>query len=89
MLHRFRSRWVTAAALLALLALGPLQAPAHAQAGEPSTSNSMAGAIMAIGCGASTRVAVVTQQPIVIAVTIVMCAFMLIDAMATPDGSPF
>lgn len=81
-----RSRRLAAAVLLALLALGPLQPPARAQeSSSPGSGDSVAGAIMAIGCGASARVASAYPHPIVVVVTVVMCAWSFVDAMASPD----
>lgn len=86
MIRSSRSRRLAAAVLLALLALGPLQPPARAQdSSGQGPADSVAGAIMAIGCGASARVATVYPQPIVVVVTVVMCAWSFVDAMASPD----
>ena len=82
-----RARRWTAAAALTLLTLGPLATPSRAGDG-PASGGSVAGALMAIACGASARVAVMTPAPIVIVVTAVICSFAMLDAWHGSDAPP-
>ncbi|MFN8589652.1 MAG: hypothetical protein U0704_17835 [Candidatus Eisenbacteria bacterium] len=77
-------RW-TAVLAVSLLTLAPLPAVSHASTGDDGSSGSVAGAFMAIACGASARVAATVPSPIVVVVTVVSCAFAFVDAWVTPD----
>lgn len=80
-------RRFTASLSLALVLLGPLPVVARAQAPDgPVESQSVAGALFAIACGASARVATAFPEPIVVTVTAVVCGFAALDALLTPDG---
>lgn len=76
----------TAALALGLLLLGPLTPAARAQAsGGPIESQSVGGALFAIACGASARVATMFPEPIVVTVTAVICGFAVLDAWFSED----
>lgn len=80
-------RRATAALALALVLIGPLPVTARAQApGGPVESQSVAGALFAIACGASARVATTFPEPIVVTVTAVICGFAVLDAWLSSDG---
>lgn len=81
------SRRLTAALALALVLIGPLTPVARAQpSGGPVESQSVGGALFAIACGASARVATMYPEPIVVTVTAVICGFAVLDAWCSDDS---
>ncbi len=79
-------RRLTAALVLALVLLGPLPPTARAQSpGGPVESQSVAGALFAIACGASARVVTMYPEPIVVTVTAVLCGFAVLDGWLSAD----
>jgi hypothetical protein len=85
--HASLRRALVPLALAAMLVSGPPAArAADGSVAGTTTGDSAVGVAMAMGCGASIRVSIITKVPIVIGVTIAMCALMLMDALASRDS---
>jgi hypothetical protein len=85
-----------AAALLvaAALACVPRIPAVHAQdapgsaAPAPETVDTGFGVVMAVSCGGGARAATLFPNPVTIAITLIACVAMLIDALYSADHAP-
>lgn len=79
---------ITAAALAGFLCAMTMAAPL-AIAADSGTSgaktDSRAGVVAAVGCGLSASLAVRTGAPPFYTVAVFFCAYMIFDALSTPD----
>lgn len=83
----FPARRAVAIVALVLLVGGPWL-PAARAAESHVSSQSVAGALLAIACGASARVCVLSPAPIVYVVTAAVCLYAMLDAWNSPDTTP-
>ncbi len=78
---------LAALALVAILEPVPALALEDAAAGDGTpVTDSIAGALMSVACGAGLNVCRYAPLPIVVTVTIASCALMMLDAWSTPDA---
>ena len=86
-----RRRTLAALLIAATLACAPLVPVTHAQdatastEGTSETVDSRFGVIMAVSCGGAARITTALPNPISLAITMIACMAMVIDALVTPD----
>ena len=88
-------RRIAAALLVAAALAGVPRVPAvHAQdvpeaaSPAPVTGDTGFGVIMAVSCGGGARAATLFPNPVTIAITLIACVAMLIDALYSADHAP-